>query len=192
MLRIGDSHIDPTVQFIAHFGYVEIAWCRENTPMAEQHASRVAEIADRQGSPYLRVFALAAEGMADAVAKRYPDAVNALEKGLEFLRKSTAATEYETEMMANLAECHYRSGAFERARIIAKETIDIARKRDSRLPECRSAIICAAATAIQNGDVPANEVEALFRRAEDLIRISGARIYDALLEEVRTRVPNLN
>jgi len=158
----------PTVQFIAHFGYVEIAWCRENTPMAEQHASRVAK-SRRQGSPYLRVFALAAEGMADAVAKRYPDAVNALEKGLEFLRKSTAATEYETEMMANLAECHYRSGAFERARIIARRR---STSPGRGIVDCRNADL--PSSALRDGHPErrraGDEVEALFRRAEDLIR----------------------
>ena len=48
MLRIEPILVDPTIQFIPHFGYVELAWCRADAALAEDHASRVAAIAEAQ------------------------------------------------------------------------------------------------------------------------------------------------
>ncbi|MCK1379490.1 adenylate/guanylate cyclase domain-containing protein, partial [Bradyrhizobium sp. 24] len=40
ILAIDPTLIDPTVQFIAHLGYVDLAWCLEDSAMASTHAWR--------------------------------------------------------------------------------------------------------------------------------------------------------
>ena len=64
VLEIEENLLDPTVRLIPHLGYIDLAWCRGDAVMAEQHASRVAEIAEKHESPYLRVFAFACGGTA--------------------------------------------------------------------------------------------------------------------------------
>ncbi|HEV2547720.1 MAG TPA: hypothetical protein VGU20_10305, partial [Stellaceae bacterium] len=188
MLSIEQSLIDPTVQIIPHMGYVELASCRGEVALASQHASRVAEISEKGGSPYLQVYALAARGAVKYLVQDFAGAARDFCEGLEFTRKAKAAVENEPEMLASLADCYYQAGDCKRSEAIAKETIELARQRSARLPECRASITCGAALIAQHGTERRNEAEHFLRRAEDLIKISGARIYEARLREEKTRL----
>jgi adenylate cyclase len=187
MLALDQALVDPTVQFIAHLGYIDIAWCRDDAPLAREHASRVAEIAERHGSPYLQVFAFACSGVARRIARDFDGAIRDFGAGLDFLRQTKAAMENETEIMASLADCFHASGEHGRAIAMARETISVARQRGARLPECRASITCAAALAAGDLAAGGREAEVLFARAEDLIRVTGAKIYEPLLLQERTR-----
>jgi adenylate cyclase len=191
ILEIEHSRIDPTVQFIAHMGYIDIARFRDHAHIAEQHAMRVAEIAERHGSPYLRVFAFASGGAAKSIAKDFTGAVCDFTESLEFIRRTRAAMEYEPEILASLSDCHYQAGEYERAVVTANEAVEIARQRSARLPECRASMTCGAALLAKHGTGRLNEAEALFSRAEELIRLSGARIYEAPLAQERARLATL-
>jgi adenylate cyclase len=70
---------------------------------------------------------------------------------------------------------------------MARETIALARQRTARLPECRASITCAAALAASDAAAGSREAEALFAHAEELIRVTGAKIYEALLVQERAR-----
>jgi tetratricopeptide (TPR) repeat protein len=188
VLGIEQNLLDPTVQLIPHLGYVDLAWCCEDGALAEQHAARLVAIAEKHAAPYLRVFAFACCGTAASIRKNFVDAVHQFGEGLEFLRRTRAAMEYEPEMLASLADCHCRLGETERALAIAKEAIDIARIRSARLPECRASITYASALMDMHGATRLDEAEALIRRAESLISQSGARIYRPLLTEARARL----
>jgi adenylate cyclase len=188
VLNIEQDLVDPTVLLIPHLGYVDLAWCRGDAVLADRHATRVAEIAEKHGNPYLRVFALACGGTAKTIAKDFVRALHEFTEGLEFLRKTKAAMEYEPEILASLADCYYRSRELERAIATAREGIEIAQRRSARLPECRASITCGAALIAAHGIARADEAEALFRRAEDLIRQSGATIYERLLTKERARL----
>jgi adenylate cyclase len=99
--------------------------------------------------------------------------------------------EYEPEILASLADCYYRSRELERAIATAREGIEIAQRRSARLPECRASITCGAALIAAHAIAGADEAESLFQRAEDLIRQSGATIYEPLLTKERTRLSAL-
>ena len=185
MLAIDQKRIDPTVQFIAHLGYVDIAWYRNDAALAQRHAARVAEIAERHGSPYLRVFAFACAGVANGLARDFTAAIQNFLDGVALMRQARVAMEYEAEMLAGLADCHCRSGQYQLAITVATETIALARQRSARLPECRAFIIHAVALAGQFGAAGSEEAEDLLRRADDLIRQSGADIYAPLLAQAR-------
>src|SRR5262249_47362379 len=51
LLRIEQTLLDPAVKFIPHLGYVDLAWCRGDAALAEKHALRVSEIAEKVGFP---------------------------------------------------------------------------------------------------------------------------------------------
>ena len=83
LLEIETTLADPTVQFIPHLAYVDLAWCRRDAGVAEEHAARVVEIAEITGIPYLRVFGFACTGTAKALAKNFIGAAREFGAGLE-------------------------------------------------------------------------------------------------------------
>lgn len=192
LIDIEDSLCDPTVQFLPHYAYVDLAWCVGDAGLAQRHATRVAEIAEKHGSPYLRVFALAAAGIAASVGQDFEAALRSFGESLTFARAAKASMEYEPEILASIAECHAHLGQPAAALEAARETIALARKRSARLPECRAAITTAAALIADGAETKAREAEAWLARAEDLIRVTGAKIYAPLLARERARLPALN
>jgi adenylate cyclase len=187
MLRIEPDLIDPAIQFIPHFGYVELAWCEGDAALAEEHASHVAAIARRSGIGYLRVYARAFSGTAKAIAGNFEAAAVEFAAGLEFARAAKVALEYEPDMLAGLADCHYRLGEFEQAIAVARAAIAIAAARTTRLPECHASITCAAAMISCPDAADHGHHVALLRRADKLIHESGTPIYDALLRDELAR-----
>jgi adenylate cyclase len=188
LIAIEQTLVDPTVQFGPHFGCVDLAWCLGDARLAKRHAACVAEIAQRHGSAYLRVFALAASGIAKSVEQDFVGAIADFREGLNVARTTKAAMEYESEMLASIADCQFQTSAFEPALCSAREAIAIAQRRSSRLPECRASITCGAALLALEGNVRLPEAAALFDRADALIALSGARIYQPLLAKERERM----
>ena len=188
MLDIEQDLVDPTVLLIPHLGYVDLAWCLDDGAMADKHARRVGEIAGRHGNPYLRVFALACAATARSIVGEFSDAIGVFRDGLSFLRETRAAMEYEPEMIASLADCYYRNGDLELAIATAREAIELARRRSARLPECRASISLGGALLAAHGPARAKEAEELFQSAENLIRITGASIYERHLWRERDRL----
>jgi class 3 adenylate cyclase/tetratricopeptide (TPR) repeat protein len=191
MLSQQHKLIDPTVQFIPHLGYVDLAWCRQDRRLAQEHAARIHELAEKHGTPYLRVFALTSSGIAKSLANEYSGAIRDFSRCLKLVRTVRAALEYEPETLASLADCHYEVGNFDRAIMFAKDTIRVAQQRSARLPECRASIACAAALIGKFGPSRLLKVEDLLTRAKTLISISGAKIYEPLLLRQRVRLSTL-
>jgi class 3 adenylate cyclase/tetratricopeptide (TPR) repeat protein len=187
LLGIEENLLDPTARLIPHLGYVDLAWCLGDPALAERHASRLAQIAEKHESPYLRVFAFACIGTAKSVAGDFAAAARDFVAGLEFLRKTKAAMEYEPEILASLADCHYQNDEPGRAIEIAKEAIRMAQQRNARLPECRASITCGGALIAESGVTAVDEANVLFDRAEELIQVTGACIYELLLDRARQR-----
>jgi class 3 adenylate cyclase/tetratricopeptide (TPR) repeat protein len=187
MLAMEPGRIDPTVRFIANLGYVDLAWCLEDAAMASEHAWRVAEMATRQDTPYLRTYSLACTGIAHGVAGNYAAAVQALVEGVNYLREARVAMEVEPEMLASIADCQLRSGAVDAAIKTARETIAVCGDRNARLPQCRASITLASALVAMNNDGH-DEAAALLQSAEALIDLTGATIYNRLLDEARAKI----
>ena len=177
--------IDPTVQIIANFAYVELAWCLGEVSLAHQYLKEVNAIVARHGSAYLRVYSLACDGIAYDIVADYDAGIRATSEALRLLRESHVAMEFEAELLASLADFLARRGETDRAIEIANEAIAIARKRNSRLPECRAQITLGRALLAAKGNEAADEAKSLLDRAEALIARSGARIYEGLLNEAR-------
>jgi len=189
MLQIEQTLLDPAIQFIPHFGYVDLAWCRGDADLAMKHALRVTEIAERSQIPYLSVYASAFRGTAKALAQQFDAAVTHFSQGLASARKARAALEYEPEILASLADCYCQMGNFEQAETVAMEAIEVARQRTARLAECRASITCGAAI-LGKGDSGRNiQAVHLLARAEELIRLTGAKIYEPLWMRERARAP---
>ncbi len=180
MLALEGSRIDPTVQFISHLGYVDIATFTADAPLARHHAACVSAIAKRHGSPYLRVFECFCEGTARKLEGDLDTALAAFGDGLECLRATRAAMENEPEFLASLAECRLEAGAYEDALRLSAEAIALARARTARLPECRASIVHAAALVASHGPA-CEEARESWAHARQLASVTGARIYEPMI-----------
>jgi len=188
ILAIDPALIDPTVQFIANLGYVDLAWYLGDATLASTHAKRIVDLATHQASPYLRAYSLACMGIAYGVAEDYQAAIQSLSEGIDLVRAARVAMEIEPEILASVAEYQLRSGARVAAIETAREAITIAQYRHARLPECRATITLSAAHAASDNPDELREVAILIDRAEALIKLTGASIYRRLLEETRLRL----
>jgi adenylate cyclase len=185
MLRIGESAVDPVLLQIAHYGYVDFAWLSKNVDLARVHSDWVMRIANKHSSPYLRVFALSAQALICDMSEDQKGALQALGEALALIRSAKVATEFETEILAGMAECYRKLGAAKEAESTACEAIVMARYRSTRLAECR-ALITLGATLLVHGDEPARDrADDALAQASQLIAITGARIYQEALDHAR-------
>lgn len=180
-LVAGESeHPDPAVQFIPHHGLVELAWLTDDAALAATHAHRLTDIARKSELPYLKVYADACEGLACSLAGDQAAAVCWLKAALEFARQRRAAVDYESDIMAWLAEVQRRSGNLTEAIAAARAAMAMARERASRLAETRALVTLAASLS---SDAESEAQQAL-RDAGAMIADTGAKAYGALLEPV--------
>jgi class 3 adenylate cyclase/tetratricopeptide (TPR) repeat protein len=178
--------IDPTVLFIAHFGYVDMAWCHNDPTMAVKHAGRIDVLAERHGGAYLRLYQLASKAIADGIAGDYEAAVDGIVRSIAFLRQTGAAIEFEPELLASLADFYMRKSDHGRAITTAMDAVAMARLRGARLPACRAIITLASLTILTEDAGAYSRAKALLAEAERLIEESGACIYEGRLNEART------
>ncbi|WP_114944554.1 ATP-binding protein [Microvirga calopogonii] len=184
MLAIEDGRIDPTVQFISHLGYVDLAWFSGDADLALRHAKRVSQLAERHGTPYLRVFAYACMAIAKGLAGDAQEAIRELEEGLDFMHSARAALDYEPDMMAILAECQAQAGQYGEALLTAERTIILSRDRATRLPECRALIVAGEAMVARRG----KDAVHLLQQAEALIQVTGATVLEPRLRAAQEKL----
>lgn len=174
------KHPDPAVQFIPHHGLVELAWLTSDAALGQAHARRLTEVARKSELPYLKVYADACEGLACSLAGDQAAAIVWLETALEFARQRRAALDYESDIMAWLAEVYRRSGNPAEAIPAARAAIAMARARAARLAETRALVTLAASLS---GDAE-EEAQQFLCDAEAMIAETGAKAYDVLIEPV--------
>ena len=191
LLDMGQSSNDPVILQFARFGYIELAWCRHDAALAEAHYAYVAEIAAKYESPYLRVFALSCRATVASIGGDFDTAARTYSEALALVRSDQVAMEFETEILASLAECYRGLGSFEQALAAASEAIAISRQRSTRLPECRALITLASATLDTHGLARVADAQALFAEAEALVQLTGASIYESTLLRERARLAML-
>jgi adenylate cyclase len=111
-------------------------------------------------------------GLAAATGGDYMAAEGFLAEALDVARRSKSALEFEARLLAHLADTHERAGHKARALDVAREAIDVARRRTDRLGECHATIVAVAAHD--------NEDTALLERARELLRVTSAAILEPI------------
>lgn len=178
------ERVDPTVQFVRHFGGVELAIATNNIPMGEYHAAVLSAEAERSGAPYMRAYSLTYSAMLSVLKGDFANAQLGFEQGLALARRAIVAMELEAEIVESLASCLLHRGDVSKAIILAEEALELARARGNRLIECR-ALITLGKAVLGGSIASAGEVDGLFARAEALIGETGARIYESALADAR-------
>jgi adenylate cyclase len=108
-------------------------------------------------------------------------AIQILESAIRLATEAYAGLEYESEMLAFLAEIHLRSNSPTAAFRIAEKAMTVARDRHARLAECRATIILALVLGEGRLSHPDYQAGDLLARARRLIEETGALPYENLL-----------
>jgi adenylate cyclase len=172
---------------VASTAYVDLAWAQGDAQLAEHHAARAFSIAEQGGSPYVRVHALAARGLAHLVAGRTEQGVHDLAGALAFARERRAGLEMEARVLADLANARRLAGDLDGAWQTATDAIDVARSRCARIPHCLAHIVRAHVLCAGGYSTAAQEELA---KAEALIAETGARIFARPIVELRAKLRN--
>jgi adenylate cyclase len=175
------EHPDPAVRFIPHLADVEFGWLTQDEALADSHSRRIDELAVGSGVAYVAVYAAACRGLALSLAGDHVTAIQKLESAIRLAREAYAGLEYESEMLAFLAEVHLRSNSPAAALKVAEEAIAVAVARHARLAECRANIVKARALQAAGTFDRDHQADELFARAHALIAETGAAAYARLL-----------
>jgi class 3 adenylate cyclase/tetratricopeptide (TPR) repeat protein len=184
----GSTGLDPVLLLIAHYGYIDLAWCRSDAAMARHHADAVSAMVEKSASPYMRVVSMTFQAMAHGIADRQGQAASLYTQALALLRAGKVAIEMESEILAGLAECHRRMGHFDDSLAFAREAVSIARQRTIRLAECRALITWGAALAQHRPGGWETDSASCFAQAGQLVERSGAVIFGDLLRKERGEI----
>jgi tetratricopeptide (TPR) repeat protein len=171
---------DPAVQFIPHLAGVELAWLTHDQKLADFHSLRIDEIAASSGIPYVAVYAAACRGLALSLAGDHVAAIQKLESAIRLATEAFAGLEYESEMLAYLAELHLRSNSPTAAFRVAERGVAVATDRRSRLAECRATLVLAQVVGAANLHHPDYQARELLARGRRLIEETGASAYEGL------------
>jgi len=191
MLSTDEALGDPVIRQITHHLHVEFAAATQDASLAQEHVAIVVNLAQQYASPYSRVFSLWCSGLAAASSGDPERALHSFSEALGLIERTRVAVEFEAEIRASLAECHYLLGDLELSIAAARSNIDISKPRSNRLAECRALIIWGCALGRKSDAESWAAAIALFEQAEKLIDITGAAIYAPKLSAERTRVTQL-
>jgi tetratricopeptide (TPR) repeat protein len=188
LLDFGDAVIDPVVRQMTHYAFVDLAWCNNDPALAHTHSAVLAEIAGKHNNPYQMVFATSSRALTLSIAGDFEAAATTFTEALETIRGSNVSLELESEVLANLAECHRRLGNLELALMLAREATDVSRQRSTRLAECRALISHAAILIDGRSADKLDEARSLLEAADALIGVTGATIYRSALRAEQHRL----
>lgn len=174
------GHPDPAVLFIPHHAGVEMAWLTKDAKLADLHSLRIDEIARRNNTPYVAVYASVCRGLALSLVGDHVAAIQKLDSAIRLAREAFAGLEYESDMLAFLAEIHLKSNNLAAAFCAAEQGIAVATDRRARLAECRSILVLAQVVNADSLRYPQYQPSKLIARARHLIEETGAQPYERL------------
>ncbi len=174
-----DAWSDPVIGQIAHYVNVDLAWAMQDPSLLGRHATEVALIAQKHPSPYSRVIAMACQGLAEQTLGEWTRAKQNCLGALALVRETRAAVDFEAEALASLCECHLHLAEFAEALQVARDTIELSRRRTNRIAECRG-LIAAGAVLVRSPQLeqPGLSAPAMLGAARQLIELTGARFLE--------------
>ena len=89
-------------------------------------------------------------------------------------------------MLADLADALYRAGDREAASVAADEAVAVARRRTDRIAELHATLLRGLVLVDADDVENEKEVGELILRAEELLNVSGAAIFEPRLRQLRS------
>lgn len=180
-LEVEAGSKDSPIPGMSCMGLIELAWATGDADLAREHAAELRRQAEKFESPYIHAFMHGYHGLANMVSGDPVAAARAFEQGLHLVRATGAAKEFETELIAGLAECRMRMGQWSQAHALATEAIGLSRDRSTRIAHCR-ALITRGGAGYASGDEQAAQD---LRAAQAMIEQTGAVVLLPLLQRAQ-------
>jgi class 3 adenylate cyclase/tetratricopeptide (TPR) repeat protein len=181
ILQLEEGQVDALHHVIPSLAYVDFAWANGNIGLAQMHADRAFSLAVKSGNSYLRVYAQSCRGVSHICAGRLTSAIEDLSEALRFGRSRKAGLENEPRILADLANAYRLNGDTDNAFATVKEAIEIATRRNARVPECFARIVHGELLA--RSGTRDQRIAGLqeFERAKVLLRETGAAIFEPFI-----------
>jgi class 3 adenylate cyclase/tetratricopeptide (TPR) repeat protein len=184
ILQLEDGQVDAIHYVIPSLAYVDLAWSRGDTRLAQEHADRAFNLAMRSGSPYLRVYSQACRGLSHITAGRLSLAIDDLSTALSFARSRKAGLENEARILADLANACRLNGDMALALATVNEAIEVAAARHARVPECLARIVRGGILSQSTMDDQKAEGMRELGQARALMQQTGAFLFEELIKSV--------
>ncbi|MBX3586043.1 MAG: AAA family ATPase [Ramlibacter sp.] len=182
---------DPVIRQVAHCLRLELALGVGDVPLAREQADNISAIAQISQNAYTRTVSLWASGLATSAAGDFDQAASKFLEALDLIRSSRVAVEFEAEILAGLAECRDRAGAYPQAILDARSAVTTSRQRSHRIAECRALIVWARALVRCHGAQKLDEARELLDQAQALVSLTGARLLEPQLAGERAQLNQL-
>ena len=182
---------DLALQAMPHIAYVELAALTGNGELAELHALEAGALSARSGSPYTRVYALAARGIAQRLAGDHARARALFEEALTLARETSSGLEYEARILCELADAQIRLNLPTAALETASAAVDTAHRRRARVVECQAQLVLARVQLARPDTAAIGSAQQALEQAQHLIDETGALAYRPEVERLRLRLGGL-
>ena len=154
------------------------AWFTGDGVTAWQHARAQIEFAERIASPALRAGAYDSLGVAQLLRGEWEDAVRSLETALGIARETGTFLQAEALVLANMADAYRGCGDLDRAIDVAREAVEVARTRRTRMHECRASLFLGRALVTRGDGPDLTEAEHALSDALAIVTKTEARAYE--------------
>jgi class 3 adenylate cyclase/tetratricopeptide (TPR) repeat protein len=181
ILALEEGPVDAIHYVIPSLAYVDLAWSRGDTRMAQEHADRAFALAMKSGNAYLRVYSQACRGLSHITAGRLNSAIDDLSSALSFARSRKAGLENEARILADLANAYRLNGDSAAALATVNEAIEVATARHARVAECFARIVRSEILSKSMSDDQKAEGVRELSQARALMQETGALLFDALI-----------
>ncbi|HEY2773885.1 MAG TPA: adenylate/guanylate cyclase domain-containing protein [Candidatus Binatia bacterium] len=162
---------------IRGFG-VTHAWFTGDAVTAWQHARSQIDFAERIASPAMRAGAYDSLGIAHLLRGEWEDSVRCLEKALGIARETGTFLQAEALVLANMADAYRGWGEFDRAIVVGREAVEVARTRRTRMHECRASLLLGRALVARGEADDLDEAERALGDALAIVERTEARAYE--------------
>ena len=162
---------------IRGFG-VTHAWFMGDGVTALQHARSQVEFAERIASPAARAGAYDSLGVAHLLRGEWEDAVRCLESSLGIARETGTFLQAEALLLANMSDAYRGCGDLDRAIDVAREAVEVARTRRTRMHECRASLFLGRALVARGEPADLQEADRALADALAIVNKTEARAYE--------------
>jgi adenylate cyclase len=169
--EIGGSNV------VRGFG-VTHAWFTGDGVTAMQHARSQVEFAERIASPAARAGGYDSLGIAHLLRGEWEEAVRCLENSLAIVRETGTFLQAEALMLANMSDAYRGTGDLDRAIDVAREAVEVARTRRTRMHECRASLFLGRALVARGEAADLMEAEGALSDAMAIVNKTEARAYE--------------
>ena len=175
LVSINEREVDPTVRFISHLAYVELAALTGNPSLATLHTDKVTEITARDPTPYLQAYTRLCRGLEHKTGCNLRQAIDNFSACYDVICSTNAAREIEADILSYLAEMYASTDDINKATEFASRAVEISVSRSSRVALCRATIVLAICNLHSSDKEALKSARSHFAAAASLIEDTGAR-----------------